>query len=336
MILPLKQDVVKTYPYGTLALATTLSHEEAWPWFYNSYVNLYFDPSTQLVRGNFVDADIRNGECPFIHPIQIPREILDKKWERFSDFVEDAIGLGYYITLYLNRYYLSDTPEYHMQHFPHRCFLYGCENGNIYGADFFHKSYCTQRFLLSEIDDAYRSYRRTTVQFPLTVPDVTIFKVDFSDPWEFDPSLFLSYLKDYYNRTETTGIFLRHPARDMAKNFVYGMEYYDCMLRMNAENTFDMRTVQILYEHKHLMRQRLPFVFDFFQTGDDALAKGFQELEKKSLLLRNIALRYELRGDGDTELSKIMECRLTELRNEESALWPELISLLEKRKGMIF
>lgn len=327
--LPIISTPISTYPSGNLALSIALTNENSLPWFFSSYIQLYSNSNEEaFIHGNFIDADTASFECPFVSHLALNRDFIDGKWQLFSDFIIYCLDMDYYVYVFLDRFYNSEAKEYNTKHFFHQLFIYGynLENKTFHSADFVNERYEYINVSFDGVDLGYSSYKNAKELEATGANDrVTLFKYR-DGAWDFDFNMILSSLKDYQNGKDTTRMFYYHPKHEMSKDFKYGVNYYDGMLK-NINQAFpDIRMFHVFYEHKQMMLWRLEYMKTKGFISEESKC-GYSDISEKTLILRNLLLKAKISGVLDKE--KIRQIILDVRMKEEKVLTALIKALSE-------
>ncbi|MFP4979085.1 hypothetical protein ACE6ED_27040, partial [Paenibacillus sp. CN-4] len=139
--------------------------------------------------------------------------------------------------------------------------------------------------------------------------------------------------EDFHNNFSMYAMFSSENKRRKA---YYGINVYNAIIIMltdlinGTREHFDIRALQVLYDHKNIMVKRLEFCLSHGFLNDSNLLNHFSRLAKELEYIRNMSLKYMFTNDA--KLIEKMVYQLDEIREQEVRATNELI--MELKKGM--
>ncbi|WP_124066119.1 hypothetical protein [Clostridium sp. E02] len=299
-LLPIKYPPITSYPHHANILSILSCNEENLIWFYN----YYFQLAIKKKPNNRLDFNIGYSIIPFIKNCPIvtfhglSREFIRKKWDNITDFLIDGINSGYYIYLVVDKFFVPVYEDQYMKYHTYHdimVFGYNIQNQKFNVADFFKNSkYSYEESEFSKVAEGY--YASDEFDW---LHGVILLKKDKSYQPNFNTNILKNYINDYltsYNsnaRTILINTWLNN------KEYAFGLQVYDVLenhlkeiLSRNVE--FDIRPYHVLWDHKRMILLLIKYLFKkgYLQNAD-YFYLGFILVEKKTLILRNLLLKYK-------------------------------------------
>lgn len=324
-IIPLAEPPITTYP----SIANVLSllwnqKEKIIPWFSDHFIQLIVRPYHENTYGDFYDhADLDNYfsilyGAPGLGWMRTNSDCA--YFDVFTDYIEYQINNGYCVEACLDRYYFKFTKFYKREHYIHSSFIFGYdrEQNEIYIADFWTAGKYEKKVVSYEEINA--SMKNNYI--------INLFR-EYEVNYVIDKQLMKTYFLDYYHSRDSFSKY-KYSNREYNKGVIYGLEYYDYLLKNLKENQIaDIRMYHILYDHKILMKYRL----EYLMTLDEYDTEKLQELMNKnesliseSLDLRNCIIKYCI-SFSDKLLNKI-KVKIEHLKNLDKEFVKDILSIM--------
>ncbi|MFP4976654.1 hypothetical protein ACE6ED_14705 [Paenibacillus sp. CN-4] len=319
--LPVSDPLVNTSNiYGTL-FSIISSDNHIWPWVFSNFIQLRF--VTDWETYFFDNHEFLVDYCPFLNKFVLPRTIISK-WPAFTDFVVDSINGNNYVWCHLDRYFLTAYQEFGQEHRFHETLIYGydlerqtiCIRDNITDGKFI-EAECS----FSELESAY-AYLAGEENFITRVSLLTKINAKF----DINVEQIVDSLQRYLCSKRSFDI-INHSTTSIYGQEVYQQLIYQMEHPKEEEPALDIRAFHLFWEHKKLMALRLEYLYqkDLLPKGDRWIERC-KELEDRSLLNRNVALRYNLTMDPNVLVS--LKGSLLSIQTDEAKLLGEVISAL--------
>ncbi|MEK3735575.1 MULTISPECIES: hypothetical protein [Paenibacillus] len=319
--LPVSDPLINTSnAYGTL-FSIISSDNRIWPWVYSNFIQLRY--VTDWETYFFDNHELLVDYCPFLNKFILPRTIISK-WSSFTDFVVDSINGDCYVWCHLDRYFISAYQEFGKEHRFHETLIYGydldrqtvCIRDNITGGKFM-----TAQCTFSELESAF-DYLSGEENF---ITRVTLLsKIDA----EFDLNVeqIVDSLQRYLSSKRSFD-FINHTITSIYGQSVYQHLIYQMEHPKEDDPELDIRAYHLLWEHKKLMVLRLKYLQQIkLLLQSDRWIERCTELEERSLLNRNMVLRYNL--SMDPKVLDALKHSLLTIQTDETKLLGEIISAL--------
>ncbi|MBJ6363745.1 hypothetical protein ACFOQM_21185 [Paenibacillus sp. GCM10012307] len=275
-------------------LSTQRSYEN---WVYSNFIQIFFEQKPVVDNDKLL---IRFRDDGYVHKtvLSITDEILISTFKRwFGEDVAkpfiDCIDNDIYAISFLDSFYIPQHKSFYNHiHRPHPTLIYGyCPTEKYFLiADFFDDYYSFGKISFDQFQLAFQAV--PTEHYP-KVLQITKFEADYY----FDLQYVIKSLTEYQLSIcpQEQAILRRnrqlHVAYglDACRAIIELMPYYQAA----GKDCLDIRSLQLIYEHKKLMNGRLQRLGKIV-TINSELKQDFLNLERKALFMRNTALKYML------------------------------------------
>lgn len=343
-IMPMKYPILACYPLHANLLSVISNYECSQNWIYNYYIQLVC-PRDYFERGMRLDfySTLLWKSCPYVYYQRISRELISYKWKSIIEFTMDSIDLGYYVYFNVDTFFISNYTNHGINHRIHDIFIYGYDfNKNLFNvADNFKKGkYSYESATFSDILEGYNNIDLTSrVDWMDGVELISFRKKDnyFDErihEYKFDVTLAKNFICDYlYSRNTLKRYNMPSEQWRSGDDWAYGFEIYDLIQNYiedfaNEKVAYDIRPLHVLWEHKKLMSLRIKYLeANSLIYDSDLIYQGFVEIEKKTLLARNLWIKLDIIKE-EKLLNKISNLIL-EVKLDEEKLIKQLLSKLE-------
>ena len=287
--LPLETNVESTTYlfYSTrLAILQVTENYKEWLKQYMIHVVLLFNESYT----NFYYFDEKFEDSMFIKGKQykeLPFNIVK--------YIKEQIKGGLYVNVHLDEYYLSKKDRYEKSHFVHENLIYGFDDDKkVFMAFGFTKRQQMAPFYIkyNELKKAYKNgriyyrhgakYLEQAGYYPFS-----LYCAKKMEKTEFTIELFLEKLNKFLYPKETEQV---HGDIHVYGSNIYEIIYKELMNGTNTQKTVDLRTFQLLYEQKLVIKDRLSYIIDKYQLNE--LSKVKENYEHIVNRFRDIRLLY--------------------------------------------
>ncbi|CAM4432458.1 hypothetical protein [Paenibacillus tarimensis] len=291
--LHVKEPVISTYTsYGCLFSIMT---EDLWPWVFNNFIQIRYAHNWGIFAFDCHHLLLKN--CPGIAFYDMPQGLAAGRQGRsMQRIITEAIDAGYYLYIYVDRYYISLSDSYKKQSFVHELFIYGYDlvKGTALAAD----NLLDGQFIFAEIplEEIEQGYWKIEGRYRYWT-DIRYLKAEK----QFDSSINLEQiaagLTNYLHSKPTFDLVAEQP-------FDYGFQALNKLFeqiemnRTSAVKNLDRRGFHLLYEHKLLMELRLKYLTEHqgIPCGS-LLLDSAAALKQDFLIVRNLVLKYNLKKD---------------------------------------
>lgn len=331
-VLPTTSPPIISYLHHAYPLSISFAHPSFIPWFYNNYVTLrcYKDILQYSNQDYFNFYNFNYYPCLDLE--QISRDMLvDYFDQHIVDFLTRVIDRDYYALLYVDQYYLEGTRHYQTNHFTHDSFVYGYDNDTreLYLKGFLKNGSFTDYRVSYDDFTAANAHAKQYFSFQNYI---NLFKFDDGD-YSLKIGHLRTQLSDYLqsrNPQDDTLQFINNGGRfHQPTNF--GMATYDSLqeyfqLLRDRKLGNDIRPLQVMWEHKKIMYDRLGYLKENGYLQDDSLREQYEEVRQKTEMTRSLFLKFQRKQD--MELLDTMSQFMIEVRQAEGEVLEKLWSAL--------
>lgn len=302
---------ITSYPIIANMMSILWAHEEkTMPWIADRFIQLmwrgYFG-NVSALRGTFYDNEVGYNKpiflsCPFLYCSRYDRMIFHHHGMNLSDHVKKCVNDGYYLHLCLDHFYLAQTPSYRIKHRIHPTFIYGYDDASreVYMRDFVQGKYQDIKTSYDELDESYSNLPySSTLDFEMMISAMkyrdTYYKVNIN-------KIKRDYT-DYLKLVDSRGIYREDPVyRQIDKDTVYGLRYYDVLNYMCVVKENDIRAAHVLVDHKVIQEKRIAYLSDNgLITNQEELIDLSQNLTKTATILRNMTIKIAMHKYEDID-----------------------------------
>jgi hypothetical protein len=326
-LLPFREPLAYGYQFYAFPLGILATHPPARDWVLSNFVQVVWDPADPSpVPFAFYIYDY--ALSPWLETLRVNREWCEMHDRGIAGIVRDAISRNFYVNLTLNERYVPERRAYGgPQDFLHDVLIRGVDDGagtyDLVGYD------QDLRFRSTELpqENLPTAYYQTGPQPYFEIP-VTMYRVDDGDGYTFDLSFIAQGIEEYLESFNSSRHFQAY--RDPWDR-VYGLATYDLLAGYldgygRGELPYDMRHLQVLWEHKRLMVARLARCADLVVPVAE-LIEPYQRIERRVWALRMRMIAHHVGRDvGDFRAAA--RSALDAVRAEETQLLGKFASYL--------
>lgn len=335
--LPIAETPIKALQYLAYPLCVLLNYEECLPWFYNNYIQLDFIVKKSGGLVNFIDGWL--SDVPWLSVQQLQKKyLLPLCGKDLNRVIKDFIDDGWYLYSWIDEYYVPNRPAYQKEHFTHDFMLYGYTDADEkYSLLGYTKArtFATSKISYKGFDQAFGfgdfycdQQGEDWVYFLKKRDD---FFCDFSLKYVFD------MLYDYDHGINT----IERIGRDRDKGYekVFGLHVYDYLMEyfgllLEEKVEFDIRSLQILGEHKNCMILRLRYMGqNYLSEQAGYFCEAYQKMANEIFTLRNLQVKYYF--SRETRLIERIIKSLKAIKEYESVIVGEMLEILGKKEEII-
>lgn len=345
-ILPVVYPPITSFPDVAQTLSILFTEKErVLPWFMTHYMQLtalHPDnciPDTMNL-GSFLDCFLPI-DCEGWEEYLFPRDIINKKWGEFTDFLISCLNLHYYIQLSVNMYHFPCSPAYHTKNYMHFPLIYGYNQDThqfLVGDFYKHSKYSFENVPLEEMELAYQTATFEDLKYGKIYDYVYIVKLFKYTPakYIFNISEFLLKIRDYVNAMDSTHYQEYNPKFKNYK-YVHGVAYYDAMADYINNYRCETKALHVLCDHKQSYLLRLDYLAENQYIRNDQYEKlktDCDDLYKTSLIIRNKYLKQALIKKNNYCFEEIASM-LLDLKEKDINFCNQLLYYLENRKRVL-
>lgn len=318
------QKKINCYLFNAYYLCIILAYENMYPWFYENYIQLYFNPHKPIDFSNRTEVwlDFYGGWTE-------PRKLLecteiDKHFFANIDiikFLEENIDKKNYIFTYFDEYFIKR--QLVNNHYVHDIFVYGYNRSEkkIYVIGFDDKiqfcSYCVdygtfEKAFYSGIEIT-REKDRSNNTFDKNIYCTLISpRFDEHSNYAFNHFKFLYNLDDYIMSRNS---YLRKVpyAFELYKmeGNIFGLNIYKAILEYLAEveaekKILDFRPFHTLYEHKIAIFDRMSYISKTYRINLRNELSKYEQIVESFNYIRLLTIKYNLTKSQDLLRKQIL------------------------------
>ncbi|OPZ86074.1 MAG: hypothetical protein BWY74_03742 [Firmicutes bacterium ADurb.Bin419] len=303
-LIAVPQRKINNYLFNASLLCIILAYDNLKPWFYENYLQIYFNPKKSDIYSN-------QGWLDFYGGWTLPQQVLEyKEFERnyfenvyIIDFIESCIEQGNYIFTYIDEYYI-DNAMYFGKHFVHDTFIYGYDRKkqqiSVIAYDN-NSNFSKYTISYSSFESAFSAAMKTTEnKESWNEKYCVLYKCKYDNNYEYKFNLkkFLENLSDYLYSVNTALKDKPDYQLYLSKDNIFGINVYDGVLNhlngIEKGSQLFYPSIHTLYEHKLALKERLQYISNNFGISDN-----FSELVDKTDILieafdtfRLLAIKY--------------------------------------------
>jgi hypothetical protein len=340
-VLPVGQPGVITYLHHayplSIAAGAGLYHSN---WLFNNYVQLRC--ARELVGAAAItEFDFyllpthfsRFGD--FLRMPQLFASLLWTRREEIIPAVIRGIDQGWYLQIPLDEFYIPCRAAFGKRHYIHELLVFGYDAEartlKILGFDD-RMEFGEQQIAFRELEDAIALADTSSHYDP---GGVRLYRHVASERYPADPSMATEFLTDYCEERDSSQRFRAMlPARD---GYVYGFGVYAPLaafygtLRERPE-AMDIRPLQLLWEHKKCMAERLARWVELeWLPPDDPALGSYAAIVEQANGLRLLGLKYWV-SQQPAVLERV-STRLLALRDREREVLEPVLAKLKRKLG---
>ncbi|GIQ67355.1 hypothetical protein DUZ99_02500 [Xylanibacillus composti] len=331
-ILPTAAPPIISYLHHAYTLAITRAYPQSISHFYNNYISLRCYQEIAQYR-NYDYFNFYNFHYyPGLVREQISRDLLsDYLNEHIVDFLIRAVDKNFYVLLYVDQYYISASRHYQTTHFTHDVFVHGYDNDE---RQLYLKGYLKNGSFSDyqvSYEDFTAAYANGNDYFWWQVY-INLFQFDDGD-YPFNVGYLKKQISDYLQAKNPQDDVLQfiNPSGRFQQPTNFGVATYDSLqeyfqLMRDGEIGNDIRPLQVVWEHKKIMLDRLAYLHEQGYLPDLSLHNQYEEVKQKTEMARSLFLKYERRQDKS--LIDMMAQFMDEVRQSEIAVLEKLLAEL--------
>lgn len=309
--LPLQKGLITSYNINSSLCAISREESDAEEWLANNFIQIHYEQEYDCFH--YMGTHILQYSCPFIRHEEVGRELINLKWNNdLASVLIDMIDLEKYVYLFVDFFYLHLTSRIEAPGYFHEILIYGydvekgvfnCANNDNMGVyNFFEVP-------IKTIVEAYWAMPDSEWHPYL---ELLSYRKPEGDYLRINVDQILNSSQDYLTS--------RYPAVIAFKRtFISGLDSLRFEARRSEEEEFlDRRAYHLFYEHKLLMVKRIETMNKFgLLRHHQAHASHYSELVQEYLLLRNLAIKYNVTGNSNVASRVSQKLEALILKEEE-------------------
>lgn len=304
-----------------------LQGNEYYDFLFSHYIQLMLNIKSSMPL-EYLSSPYKNsrpyGYNPLLNFLPIRQKIIDSQYPSILEFVKSSLGMGKYIELNLDEFYIPQRPYTQKIHFLHPNLVYGYDLEHVYVLGILDGKPSTSKVTFEDFNASFSYFKPS---------NSVVYEIDYvKSKYTFDIIEFKHSIKAYLaSKPDNLQIYNLSHHLNNVDELIFGIAIYDeLMTPLGIEVLLqDRRVAYLLYEHKNCMCERLHFLKDrgFVCTKDYQLLVGeMTELKQKANLLLNLILKHMAKPSVQIE-EKLKE-RLLELKLLEGRCYSLLFDIL--------
>lgn len=331
VVLPVSEPVLNAYPeVGQVFSIIDYEDEKSLQWMYSNFVQLYVHHKRRMTYVESLPLHYTAGhKVPTLYHYCFGRQMIDKKYESFCRFLMESISDGYYCSTVLDRFYLSGSANYEVQHKYHNTLFYGYDaDARIFFGRDNEGKYIDREYSFDELENAYIQGFNSKDPGDNADGAVMLVKRMGEVLYQFNVSYLINELEFYLNSygselCEHYNVVHHYRAqipRVQIKYFNMGVyDYFRAMLTdPEPVGGINVIAAYVLWEHKAFMEKRVKFLIErgYLDRKSDLLDAAICIREKAENIQNMILKIVELYQAQETAKMVIAMMRGTELIDE--------------------
>ncbi|MGG4551686.1 hypothetical protein [Paenibacillus humicus] len=299
VILPLAPPLIESYLHHLYQTAIICNNNKTAPWLLSNYIQIYYD-GNELAPVQFYLPDETGYTwsplCPWLETQILNKNTIANLNIDIIDFIKQSISDGYYFVTYINEKYIPGKISYEKKEdFSHMFLIngYNKEKQTLNHLGYNNKVLSQTEISFSNFRQAYYSNRN----YPYYTHDkIYLMKINNNFNYEFNLTHVFNQLKDLIHSR-------RQDKFNNDPNHLFGYNVYSNLLNIMDKEVQEYQEINIipfllLSEHKKLMKMRIDYMIKqgFIDNGK-RFQNDFEDIEKKFIILRNKALKYNFSKD---------------------------------------
>ncbi len=321
---------VTCYLHHAYPLTAAMAHKDFYPWFFSNYIQLEYNQDIHAL--NFFTCVIC-GNCIYVPILDykiLDLEFLFKSNTNIIDFIINSIDMGYYVTTYLDQYFVPDRTLFQKKHIRHEEMILGYDSVK----ELFKIVGYNSRGIYSKSNISFSEFEASYINSISKTNDVILFKakdsMSYKPSFEFDIINVKNLLKDYLLSKDTTDNLriIGNPK----SGYVYGIQVYKGIIKYiqlanENNNPCDIKIPYLLWEHKKAMVSRIEYLIENkYLASSNELLTAHIGLQHDAERVKNMILKYNVTYD-----KKLIETTINSLQqmyNKEIVLIEDLLNKL--------
>ncbi|WP_025689479.1 hypothetical protein [Paenibacillus zanthoxyli] len=328
-LLPVNYPDITCFPYYADVLSIVSATSDSYiPWMLSNFIQLSSHPDRE--RNGILKIDFFQPwitwvpyYCPLIDVQLINKDVVMLKNKlNIISFITESIDLGYYVHMKVNHNYLSISSFYKKKDLAHDILIYGYNKvlETFEVADNFDGKYEFKKCSFKEFEDAYD---KPAIYNVSNYEKILLFRANNYAQYSFDLLKVVDSLNDYLLSRDTR--IRDDQSLTWASELTLGINIYEKIIEylftlLEEKLWCDFKPFHVLWEHKKCMVQRIEFLIKNNLLQESRVHTSYKDLEKKTLIFRNMMLKYLIKPE-----KKLIQNLIQEIKSF-SLLEPPLIN----------
>ncbi|MFF2482996.1 hypothetical protein [Paenibacillus sp. NPDC058071] len=297
--LPIVEPIIKCYQSVAYPLSIILAHDEAWPWLYSNFIQLYSPNGFEIMMHNYEDTNFKDYPWLVVNDFE---SLVEYGEEELVQSLIQAIDRDQYVYLFVDEFYIPRTGSYGIRTHVHDLLIngYDLEAQKFYVSGYVKNSQYTfytvsfEELASSALNGDSMPHKEIKLlkYSKYKLPNYTYLA------YKFDMENVVEQLADYLSNQDTS---VRTRMLQSPNHFFSGIQVYKVLYSQikNASSTgrLELHPFLTMYEHKLLMNRRVEYFIKQKGLHLDAFLTATGTLAEKCLSARNLALKFLFTGD---------------------------------------
>ena len=319
--LPVLFPLISTYPeYGHLFSILDVTDTNVEAWIISNFINVV---GYEYRFFHFRDTWTLLKRCPFIQCNSIDRGFVKYIWRKsaISLFVS-IVDSGCYIIIDLDRFYISNSPEYQRHHINHKTLIYGYDaNKKIFNVadNLENGKYVRFEYSFADVELSYSLMESIGNNDGY---DVFYLKSFDCKNYKFDICYLLRELELYVSQNSLNVEWGYAYNLDAITYFAEQIENTAC--GDNEKMNIDLRPACLFIDQKDIMSLRIQYLCrkNYIGKGEELLKKN-KAIRQRYVSVLNSLMKYNV--TKNTQILWIVIDSLHDLRTLDNAFFNDLI-----------
>lgn len=144
---------------------------------------------------------------------------------------------------------------------------------------------------------------------------------------KYDPRLDIigKKLNDYITSKNASVNDLQY--KPVMDDMTWGLDVYDKMIEIKNDVFYNRRIMEVLFEHKYCMRERIRYIKALGLPVSDQLISDYEAVANQVLLLRNVRMKYHLQNRKE-KFEDMLCSVLPAIKSDEERILSHLYNII--------
>lgn len=305
--LPISEPLLCAYPeVGQVFSIIDYEDPKSLEWMFSNFVQLYVHHKRRTTYVESLPLHYTAGhKIPTLFHYCISKKIMEEKYENLLGFIVESLDAGYYVSLMLDRFYLSNSDDYESIHKYHNTMFYGydTEKRIFYGQDNQGK-YIDKEYSFDDVESAYYQGYECDDCGTNAAGSVMLAERVSNVLYEFNIKYLINELQFYLNSygSEVCECYnvVHHYRAQLPRVEVhyFNLGVYDYFKEMlqdpESVGGIDIIACYVFFEHKSFMKKRVEYLMEKeFLEAETQLCEEAAELENQAQVFLNSILKIK-------------------------------------------
>ncbi|BBH22595.1 hypothetical protein Back11_39400 [Paenibacillus baekrokdamisoli] len=322
-LLPFIVPPIRTFNYIGCELGITSTIEESIPWYHMNYIQLCCPKKNlNLEDHKLVFSSLVN---PFLSRTYLTKSFVEDITEDPIQFIIVSLNHGYYVSTYINEYFLPNRWAYYSESFFHDILVIGYDDDEkILNVVAYNREgqFVTEKVSYDNFRDGFIFCSTKDNASQSTLGLIIPRKEDF----HFNILFILNQMEDFLNgKNDAQFKYFNIPINEQD---AYGKDVYEYILSYIKANTtfWDKRVFRLLLEHKAALLERIKFLtkMGYLNNIDDLIINS-EKLVKTATIVFNSTLKFNITNAFGTYEKDKLSVLIKQIEQQEEDILKNLI-----------